>query len=314
MNNPLKDFRPESLCLLKETQEDYWCYARKGPHDFSVYTEKSSIYETPTKEKFRESTDVLVRWTDGLLYLATIIQVEDEYSRCAVKFEDGSQFWALYKDIYKEYAAPIWAPASSSSKEKIDTFQYRTSKIIIGAISSTNNLSVEIECGLTPLESSRKLATVKFTNKIRSNSEEHISNVTFWAWTNRERLKRSPTLQYNKDIRNNISLNHTCLDIIEEPYFAVKPPSTIKINIDLLKPCSKKEPQEIIKRKGMDTVMAHSVEYSALTQNTVFSGLVFIFYSQLFLVTSELLGMRSPGSAVALAQTFRPALQCYNIQ
>ncbi|GFV30517.1 uncharacterized protein TNCV_2952081 [Trichonephila clavipes] len=63
-----------------------------------------------------------------------------------------------------------------------------------------------------------------------------------------------------------------------------------------------------------DTVMAHSVEYSALTQNTVFSGLVFIFYSQLFLVTSELLGMRSPGSAVALAQTFRPALQCYNIQ
>ncbi|XP_054716708.1 metal-response element-binding transcription factor 2-like [Uloborus diversus] len=101
MNNPLKDFRPESLCLLKESQEDYWRYARKGPHDFSVYTEKSSIYEPPSKEKFRESSDVLVRWTDGLLYLANIIKVEDEYSRCAVKFEDGSQFWALYKDIYK---------------------------------------------------------------------------------------------------------------------------------------------------------------------------------------------------------------------
>lgn len=75
MNNPLKDFRPESLCLLKESQEDYWRYARKGPHDFSVYTEKSSIYEPPAKERFRESTDVLVRWTDGLLYLATVIQV-----------------------------------------------------------------------------------------------------------------------------------------------------------------------------------------------------------------------------------------------
>ncbi|GFT54019.1 uncharacterized protein TNCV_153801 [Trichonephila clavipes] len=50
-----------------------------------------------------------------------------------------------------EYAAPIWAPASSSSKEKIDTVQYRASKIIIGAVSSTNNLSAEIECGLTPL-------------------------------------------------------------------------------------------------------------------------------------------------------------------
>lgn len=74
MNNPL-DFRPESLCLLKESQEDYWQFARKAPHDFSVYTEKSSIYEPPTKERFRESSDVLVRWTDGLLYLATIIQV-----------------------------------------------------------------------------------------------------------------------------------------------------------------------------------------------------------------------------------------------
>ncbi|CAL1280018.1 unnamed protein product [Larinioides sclopetarius] len=125
MNNPLKDFRPESLCLLKETQEDYWCYARKGPHDFSVYTEKSSIYETPTKEKFRESTDVLVRWTDGLLYLATIIQVEDEYSRCAVKFEDGSQFWALYKDIYKgpspenEFACTVCDSSYSQPPDEI---------------------------------------------------------------------------------------------------------------------------------------------------------------------------------------------------
>nr|XP_015926912.1 metal-response element-binding transcription factor 2 isoform X2 [Parasteatoda tepidariorum] len=125
MNNPLKEFRPESLCLLKETQEDYWCYARKGPQDFSVYTEKSSIYEAPMKEKFRESSDVLVRWTDGLLYLATIIQVEDEYSRCAVKFEDGSQFWALYKDIYKgplpdnEFACTVCDSASSQPPDEI---------------------------------------------------------------------------------------------------------------------------------------------------------------------------------------------------
>ncbi|CAL1261061.1 unnamed protein product [Larinioides sclopetarius] len=88
-----------------------------------------------------------------------------------------------------EYAAPLWAPASSSSKEKIDTVQYRASKIIIGAVSSTNNLRAEIECGLTPLESRRKLSTVKFTNKIRCSSTEHISNVTFRAWNNRNRLK-----------------------------------------------------------------------------------------------------------------------------
>ncbi|XP_071034199.1 uncharacterized protein [Parasteatoda tepidariorum] len=125
---------------------------------------------------------------------------------------------------------------------------------LCGPVSSTNNLSDEIECGLTPLESRRKLATVKFTNKIRSSSVEHISNVTFRAWTNRKRLKRSSTLQYDKVIRKNISLNHSCLDIIEGPFLAVKPPSTVKINLDLLEPCSKEEPQEIVKIKGMETI------------------------------------------------------------
>ncbi|GFS79785.1 reverse transcriptase domain-containing protein [Trichonephila clavipes] len=55
-----------------------------------------------------------------------------------------------------EYAAPIWAPASSSTKEKIDTVQYRASKISIGAVCSTNNLSAEMEYNLTPFESRRK--------------------------------------------------------------------------------------------------------------------------------------------------------------
>ncbi|GFW87669.1 reverse transcriptase domain-containing protein [Trichonephila clavipes] len=94
---------------------------------------------------------------------------------------------------FLEYTAPICAPASSSSKEKIGTVQYRASKMIIGAVFSTNNLSAEFEYGLTLLESRRKLATVKFT-KIKNNSGEHISNVTFRAWTNRGRLKRSSTL------------------------------------------------------------------------------------------------------------------------
>ncbi|GFT51184.1 RNase H domain-containing protein [Trichonephila clavipes] len=37
-----------------------------------------------------------------------------------------------------------------------------------GAVSSTNNEKAEQECGLPPLESRRKLATIKFTNKLRS--------------------------------------------------------------------------------------------------------------------------------------------------
>ncbi|GFX12622.1 RNase H domain-containing protein [Trichonephila clavipes] len=67
-----------------------------------------------------------------------------------------------------EYATPIWTPASISVKRKLDSVQHRAAKIIIGAVSSTNNEKAEQECGLPPLESRRKLFTIKFTNKLRT--------------------------------------------------------------------------------------------------------------------------------------------------
>ncbi|GFV54263.1 hypothetical protein TNCV_4610461 [Trichonephila clavipes] len=56
-------------------------------------------------------------------------------------------------------------------KRKLDSVQHRAAKIII-AVSSTNNEKAEQECGLPPLESRRKLATIKFTNKLRSYGHE----------------------------------------------------------------------------------------------------------------------------------------------
>ncbi|GFX04593.1 RNase H domain-containing protein [Trichonephila clavipes] len=77
-----------------------------------------------------------------------------------------------------EYATPIWTPASISVKRKLDSVQHRAAKIIIGAVSSTNNEKAEQECGLPPLESRRKLATIKFTNKLRSYGAPHSNKPT----------------------------------------------------------------------------------------------------------------------------------------
>ncbi|GFX52258.1 RNase H domain-containing protein [Trichonephila clavipes] len=77
-----------------------------------------------------------------------------------------------------EYATPIWTPASISVKRKLDSVQHRAAKIIIGAVSSTNNEKAEQECGLPPLESRRKLATIKFTNKLRSYGAPHSKKPT----------------------------------------------------------------------------------------------------------------------------------------
>ncbi|GFW20786.1 RNase H domain-containing protein [Trichonephila clavipes] len=127
--------------------------------------------------------------------------------------------------------------------------------IIIGAVSSTNNVTAENECGLPSLKGRRKLTPIKFTNKIRSCCEQHISNITFRSWKAKNRLKRSSTLQFDKDTRKDINLNHTSLDIIQVPCFPVKSPPSTKIILDLLEPCTKKEPKNTIKRKDMDTVI-----------------------------------------------------------
>ncbi|XP_064616220.1 metal-response element-binding transcription factor 2-like isoform X2 [Liolophura sinensis] len=50
---------------------------------------------------FAVSQDVLIRWNDGLFYLGSVIQVDDQNKRCFVKFEDNSQHWAMFKDISK---------------------------------------------------------------------------------------------------------------------------------------------------------------------------------------------------------------------
>ncbi|GFT27507.1 hypothetical protein TNCV_1275981 [Trichonephila clavipes] len=128
--------------------------------------------------------------------------------------EEGASVWKHYTEIgahkknqvvlsffrflADEQSAYAWAPSSFTSKEKIASIKCTASKIIIGTVSSTSNVKEENECGLPSLERRRKLATIKFTNKIRSCHEQHTSNVTFRVWKARKRLKRSSTLQFKK--------------------------------------------------------------------------------------------------------------------
>ncbi|GIY23885.1 hypothetical protein CEXT_294911 [Caerostris extrusa] len=100
----------------------------------------------------------------------------------------------------------------------MDYVQHRTAKISIGVVSSTNNNKAEQECGLPPLENRRKIATIKFTNRLRSNNMDHISTRVFNEWKGSTRLKRSSTLQLDKDIRSRINMEHSSLGFVQEPF------------------------------------------------------------------------------------------------
>ncbi|GFV40994.1 probable RNA-directed DNA polymerase from transposon BS [Trichonephila clavipes] len=153
-----------------------------------------------------------------------------------------------------EYATPIWTPASISVKRKLDSVQHRAAKIIIGAVSSTNNEKNEQECGLPPLESRRKPATIKFTNKLRSYGLDHISRRVFDKWKHSTRLKRSSTLQLDSEIRKELNLDHSSLEFFQEPLIPKNPPKNTCFELELLQPCSKKEDPETLRQKGLEMI------------------------------------------------------------
>ncbi|GFW15460.1 probable RNA-directed DNA polymerase from transposon X-element [Trichonephila clavipes] len=153
-----------------------------------------------------------------------------------------------------EYATPIWTPASISVKRKLDSVQHRAAKIIIGAVSSTNNEKAEQECGLPPLERWRNLATIKFTNKLRSYDLDHISRRVFDKWKHSTRLKRSSTLQLDSEIRKELNLEHSSLEFLQEPLIPKNPPKNTCFELELLRSCSKKEDPATLRQKGLETI------------------------------------------------------------
>ncbi|GFX35415.1 probable RNA-directed DNA polymerase from transposon BS [Trichonephila clavipes] len=136
-----------------------------------------------------------------------------------------------------EYATPIWTPASISVKRKLDSVQHRATKIIIGAVSSTNNEKAEQECGLPPLESRRKLATIKFTNKVRS---------------------------YDSEIRKELNLDHSSLEFLQEPLVPKNPSKNFCFELELLQPCSKKEDPVTLRQKGLEMIAILSQDNFAI--------------------------------------------------
>ncbi|GFV43869.1 probable RNA-directed DNA polymerase from transposon BS [Trichonephila clavipes] len=185
-----------------------------------------------------------------------------------VCYADDISVWHSHNDIRKsekalnttlkvirpvlEYATPIWTPAPISVKRKLDSVQHRAAKNIIGAVSSTNNEKAEQECGLPPLESRRKLAPIKFTNKLRSYGLDHISRRVFDKWKHSTRLKRSSTLQLNSEIRKALNLDHSSLEFLQEPLIPKNPPKNTCFELELLQTCSKKEDPVTLRQKRLE--------------------------------------------------------------
>ncbi|GFV43772.1 hypothetical protein TNCV_4609301 [Trichonephila clavipes] len=87
-----------------------------------------------------------------------------------------------------------------------------------------------------PLESRRNLATIKFTNKLRSYGLDHISRRGFDKWKHSTR----------------------------EPLIPKTPPKNTCFELELLQPCSKKEDSVTLRQKGLETIAILSQDNFAI--------------------------------------------------
>ena len=123
-----------------------------------------------------------------------------------------------------------------------------------GAVSSTNNGKIIRECGLESLQNRRKVNMIKFAKKARSGVPEHICSISFEAWNAKSRLKQSSLVQYDRDIRASIGLEHNKWAIVQEPISCKRLPSNTDIHTDILEPCNKNEPRDIIRKRELNAI------------------------------------------------------------
>ena len=120
-------------------------------------------------------------------------------------------------------------------------------------MSSTNNLKVIRENGLNRLEKRSKYNVLKFSNKTRSREPDHIARKSFENYSSSPRLKRSSFMQFDKNIRPSLGLEHSKFFGYQEPH-SISPPIhslAAKVVTNLLEPFNKKKRTSVIEAKEL---------------------------------------------------------------
>ncbi|GFW48628.1 hypothetical protein TNCV_4242091 [Trichonephila clavipes] len=110
----------------------------------------------------------------------------------------------------------------------------------------------------------RNLATIKFTNKLRSCGLDHISRRVFDKWKHSTRLKRSSTLQLNSEIRKELNLEHSSLEFLQEPLIPKKPTKEHLFRIGIVAAMFQKKNPVTVRQKGLETIAILSQDNFAI--------------------------------------------------
>ncbi|GFW91244.1 hypothetical protein TNCV_736591 [Trichonephila clavipes] len=163
------------------------------------------------------------------------------------------------------YVAPIWAPVklTAKGKDRLDTVQDLGNHLRSCIF---NNIKAEKEGSLTPLKNRRKNYP-----QLNSQITYEACLITTFPDELSKRAAKIPSLKnrqpWNKTRKSEkgIHLQHESLDIPKENLYTLCIFSSrqTKVNLNLLRPCTKKEPASVNEEKGDQTIE----EFTTHTQN-----------------------------------------------
>ena len=166
------------------------------------------------------------------------------------------QIYLGYVRSAMDYALPIQAAASESTRETLDKVQNQSLRLVCGGMRSTPIAACEIDCNIEPLQLRREKSVLESVERYKRQEEQHPNRKLVETWKVSNRLKqKSPLMVAEKLLEEHPMPEErepeTKFSLIA-PWSKIETP-TIKTTL-LDKNVNKNSEQNILKLCSMETI------------------------------------------------------------
>ena len=137
------------------------------------------------------------------------------------------QIYLGYVRSAMDYALPIQAIASKSTKESLDRVQNQSLRLVCGGMRSTLSATCEVDTSIEPLDLRREKSVLESVERYKRMDEKHPNRVLVDTWKASNRLKQKSPL----NIAEKLLEEHTMPEDrqVEEKYVPIAPWSQLEI-------------------------------------------------------------------------------------
>ena len=173
------------------------------------------------------------------------------------------QIYLGYVRSAMDYALPIQAAASESTRETLDKVQNQSLRLVCGGMRSTPTAACEIDCNVEPLQLRREKAVLESVERYKRQDEKHPNRKLVETWKVSNRLKqKSPLMVAEKLLEEHPMPEEREPETKFSPIAPWSKLETPTIKTTLLdKNVNKNSDQNILKLCSMETIDSYPMSW-----------------------------------------------------